>query len=251
MALFRIAKVTYAPGEETILDDIDFSVQSGEILSIIGGSGSGKSTILKLCISSINPTTGKIMFNDLNLANADKAALMAFRRRTGFVFDLAGIINNMNIYDNLALPLRYHTQMKEKDIEENVLRAMDGFNIRHLCSHFPISLSHSEEKIVNFIRAFMGNPEVIFYDEPFFGLDQTVCENIITRMEQHQKNKIIQIICTGSIRSSLRVADKIGLLKKGRIIEFIDRPAFKNKDDAYIRERLYPTDCGRSAISRH
>jgi len=239
MPYLQLNNAGYSVGSHPILEGINFRAETGETVSIIGASGSGKSTILKLCISSINPTEGDVIYDGLHVAHAGKTELMEYRNKTGFVFDTNGIINSMNIFDNLALPTRYHTTLPETEIKEIVFRAMDRFKIRHLAYSMPIELSQSELKVINFIRAYMVKNEIIFYDDPFTGLDDLILDEVVKQIEEQKMKGTIQIISTGSIRFSLQVADRVILLKKRTVLETIPAREFPLKGTDYIRRRLF------------
>ena len=203
-----------------IFQDLNFRLQRGEIYVVLGESGSGKSVLLKLCSGLFSPANGRVEIAGINLATASKEISQAVRIKMGFVFQEAALISNMSIYDNVALPLRYHTRLKEAEVQARVAEKMALFEVdRQYDRSIPAQLSLGMRKRAALARALVLEPELLFLDEPGTGLGGEA-EYLVFKalQEYHQKTRATFLMVTSEGPSAFTIADRIGLLEKGRIV---------------------------------
>ncbi len=165
--------------DKVILDGISFTVRQGETKIVLGGSGSGKSTIIKLILGLLNPDSGKIYIDGEDVTEFDEAYLMEVRKKIGMVFQEGALFDSLSVYDNVAY--RLHEQhFDEEEVEHEVRRMLRFVDLEDAIDKMPIELSGGMSRRVGIARALIGNPRIILFDEPTAGLDpptaRTICE---------------------------------------------------------------------------
>lgn len=206
--LIELKNVTKIYGKKPILKKISFNVRSGETVAVVGFSGSGKSTVLKLISGLICANSGEITVNDKNLA---------------MVFQYSALFDSLNIYENVAFALRerkeFKKKYKEKELMEMVTDKLAKVGLYNIENKYPSELSGGMQKRVSFARAIMTSPKIILYDEPTAGLDpvsSTVIEDYIVHLK-HETNAA-SIVVTHQMSTIQRTADRVIMLYKGRIV---------------------------------
>jgi phospholipid/cholesterol/gamma-HCH transport system ATP-binding protein len=204
---------------KTIHEDVSFSVQAKECLGLIGGSGAGKSVILRSLIGLERPDRGKIIVHGTDITTVKEQNLTALRKRVAYVFQNGALFDSMTVFDNVAYTLREHTQMSETQVFERVMEQLREFNLEHASQLMPSELSGGMQKRVGLARGIVMNPDVVLYDEPTAGLDplNTIgIQNLIIKL----KNKgVTSILVTHDVDTALAVCDRICLLQRGIIQE--------------------------------
>lgn len=208
----------YPDDEEYILKDISLEIYKGEFVIIIGPRGEGKSTFLKIIAGLILPEEGNVYYDGINLRSITKKELIKIHRRTGFVFQDSALISNMNVFDNIALPLRYHEIMAEEEIKIEVEKMIELINMENDKFHLPAFISMGQRKMVSLVRAIITNPETVFYDEPIANLDKDSRETIVKIMKQTKEKGVTSVVVTHEIEEFSFCID--------RIIEFKNRTVF-------------------------
>lgn len=172
-------EVSLAFGERVILDRVSFAVRHGESKIVMGGSGTGKSTILRLALGLIKPDSGRIFIDGEEITGLSEEAMMKIRRKIGMVFQEGALFDSLSVYDNVAFRLR-EQHVPEEDIQSVVLRMLRFVDLEDAVEKMPNELSGGMRRRVGIARALVGNPKIIFYDEPTAGLDpitaRTICE---------------------------------------------------------------------------
>lgn len=217
--LVELQSVTLRFGKKTVLDDISLAVTRGERLVIIGQSGAGKTTILRLILGILEPTRGSVFFDGLEIPRLFPQELANVRRRMGMVYQDAALLSSSTVRENLALPLEELTGKTRGEIDRIVdeklaLVEMDGTG--HLMPH---ELSGGMRKRVGLARALVMEPELILFDEPTQGLDpvvSAVIDELIVNLTE--RSKVTSIVVTHLMDSALRVATRMAILYRGKII---------------------------------
>ena len=203
-----------------LLQGLNLELRRGEIYAVLGPSGSGKSVLLKILCGLLTPEKGSTVIEGIDLATATKEELQAIRVKMGFVFQDAALISNMSIYDNVALPLRYHTGLSESEIQTRVSEKMTLFEVdRKFDRSLPAQLSLGMRKQVALARALVLEPALLFLDEPATGLGAEAGRWIGGVLRSYQeKFQATLLLVTSEWVSASTLADRIGFLERGRIV---------------------------------
>jgi phospholipid/cholesterol/gamma-HCH transport system ATP-binding protein len=170
--------VTMAYGDRVILDDVSFSVNPGETKIVMGGSGTGKSTILKLALGLIKPQSGQILIEDDDITQMTESELTEARRKIGMVFQEGALFDSLSVYENVGFRL-FEQEVPEQEIEEAVRRMLRFVNLEDTMDMMPAELSGGMRRRVGIARALVGSPQVILFDEPTAGLDPPTARTIL------------------------------------------------------------------------
>ncbi|HVE33137.1 MAG TPA: ATP-binding cassette domain-containing protein [Gemmatimonadaceae bacterium] len=225
-----------------VLEDVSFQALDGETVAIVGESGTGKSTILKLILRLLVPDRGQVRIDgeDITSLTFDEALLV--RQKMGMVFQGAALFDSMTVFENIAYPLREHTQMDDDEIEARVREKLQFVDLDpdQVMEQFPAELSGGMRKRVGIARGMANNPEIMLYDEPTSGLDPLTTATI-TRLIlklQHELN-VTSVVVSHDIRSVFRMASKVALLATDHRITFFGTPEeMTGSDDRYINDFL-------------
>ena len=233
----RDLRVQYADRE--ILHGINFEVKARETMVILGGSGSGKSTLLRTMVGLETPTSGSVWVGGTNLATASAAEMDAVRKRIGLSFQGGALIGSMTVGENIALPLREHTDLEESTIEVIVrikLRQVGLIKFEHF---MPSELSGGMKKRAAVARAMAMDPEILFFDEPSAGLDPVTAagiDQLILNLKQALDVTII--VVTHELASAFLIADRILVLDAGNILNIASPEELKQSTHPRIRQFL-------------
>jgi phospholipid/cholesterol/gamma-HCH transport system ATP-binding protein len=227
--------------ENPVLEDVSFDVYEGETLVVVGESGTGKSTILKLILRLLRPDEGRVLIEDQDIAALTFDDALAIRRRMGMVFQGAALFDSMTVFENVAYPLREHTTLGEDEMEARVREKLEFVDLdpERVMSCLPAQLSGGMKKRVGIARAMANNAPIMLYDEPTSGLDP-LTTGTITRliMKLQRELGVTSIVVTHDIRSANRMASAIALLHDRRVT-FLGSPEdMAASEDSYIRDFL-------------
>jgi phospholipid/cholesterol/gamma-HCH transport system ATP-binding protein len=227
--------------DEPVLDDVSFTTHAGETFVIVGESGTGKSTILKLILRLLVPDRGSVCIDGQDITSLSFDEALTVRQKMGMVFQGAALFDSMNVFENVAYPLREHTDLSEDEIEARVREKLQFVDLEpdKVVEQLPAELSGGMRKRVGIARGMANNPEIMLYDEPTSGLDP-LTTGTITRliMKLQRELGVTSIVVSHDIRSSFRMASHLALLHERRVA-FIGTPEeMSGSEDKYIRDFL-------------
>jgi phospholipid/cholesterol/gamma-HCH transport system ATP-binding protein len=227
--------------EEPILEDVSFDAKEGETIVVVGESGTGKSTILKLLLRLLIPDRGKVTIDGEDITHLTFDDALKVRQKMGMVFQGAALFDSMTVYENVAYPLREHTTLMEDEIEARVREKLQFVDLEpeRVMEQMPSELSGGMKKRVGIARGLANNPEIMLYDEPTSGLDPLTTATITYLIIKLQRELgVTSVVVSHDIRSAFRMASKIALLANRRIGFFGTPEEMTGSDDPYIREFL-------------
>jgi len=235
--IVEMTHVHLAFGSKVILTDLNLSVAPKERLVIMGQSGGGKSTTLRLILGILRPNSGSVKFNGEEVTRMNRPRLNRMRQRIGMVYQYSALISSLSVRDNLALPLEELTEKSKEEIDAIVNEKLGMVGMEDTRDYMPSELSGGMRKRIGLARALVLNPELILFDEPSAGLDpvvSSVIDELIISLTD--KTNSTSIIVTHEMDSAFRIATRMAMLYKGKIIEE-DRPdRFRHSDDPVVSQ---------------
>ncbi|HEX2252486.1 MAG TPA: ABC transporter ATP-binding protein [Thermoanaerobaculia bacterium] len=224
-------------GPRVVLDGIDLDVQEGESLVLIGGSGTGKSVLIKHVIGLLRPDRGLVEVDGVAINDLHYRELTTFRRRFGMAFQEGALFDSMNVRENVAFPLRRQTAMSRREIEERVDECLELVKLEGQGHKVPSELSGGMRRRVGFARAIAMEPDIVLFDEPTTGLDPVttaLIDDVILELLRGVDSTAITI--THDMTSAFRIADRIGMIHGGKIIALAPPEEFRRLDDPRVRQ---------------
>ncbi|MHC5023511.1 MAG: ABC transporter ATP-binding protein [Planctomycetota bacterium] len=229
-------------GEQTVLDGVNLDVLPGETMVIMGGSGSGKSTMLRHMIGSLVPDEGTVTLFGKNLATLDEAGLNEVRKKFGILFQSGALFNSMTVAENLALPLQEHTNLDHNIIDIQVKIKLELVGLREHADKYPAQISGGMKKRAGLARALALDPKILFYDEPSAGLDPVTSAEIDQLIcDLTRKIGVTSVVVTHEMDSAFTIADRMAMLDKGRMLMIDRREMYEELRDHPI-ERIDELD---------
>lgn len=233
-SFIRFVNIWKRFGENEIYRGLSLDIVKGETMTIIGGSGTGKSVMLKMLLGLMKPDKGDIFFDGKNVFEMDHDELIAMRRRVGMLFQGAALFDSLSVADNIAYPLREHFRYDEAKIAKIVAEKLDVVGLSGTEDKMPADLSGGMKKRVGLARAIATDAEVILYDEPTTGLDPTNTNRIDDLIVSLQERfKVTSLVVTHDMQSAFRVSDRMALIYEKKI-EFVGTVDEVKKSDNKI-----------------
>jgi phospholipid/cholesterol/gamma-HCH transport system ATP-binding protein len=224
-----------------ILENISFAAHQGETLAIVGESGTGKSTILKLILRLLVPDQGRVRIDGQDITDLSFDEALDVRQKMGMVFQSAALFDSMTVFENVAYPLREHTRLREEEIRNRVREKLEFVDLDpdRVMSQLPSELSGGMRKRVGIARGMANNPELMLYDEPTSGLDPLTTATITKLIMKLQRALgVTSIVVSHDIRSVFKMATRVALLSERRIVFFGSPEEMASQDDRYIQDFL-------------
>lgn len=221
MSFIEFKNVFKSFGEHEVLRGLNLEIKQGETLTILGGSGSGKSVTLKLLLGLFPPDSGQILFKGKSISDMEEEALIQMRSQMGMLFQGAALFDSLTVFENVAYPLREHARYQEEELAKIVSEKLALVGLKETQQMFPADLSGGMKKRVGLARAIATNPEVILYDEPTTGLDPANTNRIDELILEMQKVlKVTGVVVTHDLVSAFKVSNRLALLHNKKI-EFV------------------------------
>jgi phospholipid/cholesterol/gamma-HCH transport system ATP-binding protein len=224
-----------------ILEDVSFTVHEGETVVIVGESGTGKSTILKLLLRLLVPDKGEVLIDGEEITGLSFDKALNVRQKMGMVFQGAALFDSMTVYENIAYPLREHTDLTEDEIEARVREKLQFVDLDpdKVMEQMPAELSGGMKKRVGVARGMANNPKIMLYDEPTSGLDPLTTATITHLIMKLQRElSATSVVVSHDIRSAFRMASKIAVLAQRKIVFFGSPEDMASSDDKYLQDFL-------------
>lgn len=235
----RMENLTVGYGDRIILQDVSAVLPSGKISVILGGSGGGKSTLLRNILGLSEPMSGKILLDGNDLFSQSAAAFRCMRQRMGVLFQDGALLGSLSLGENVALPLREHTDLEEEIIETVVRLKLNLVGLEPFIDYFPSQLSGGMRKRAGLARALALDPSILLCDEPSAGLDPiTAAELDQLILDLLATFTMTIVVVTHDLESVFRIAEHVVFLKKGQVIFEGGLPELKASKDEYIRRFL-------------
>jgi phospholipid/cholesterol/gamma-HCH transport system ATP-binding protein len=227
--------------DKPILEDVSFTARAGETICVVGESGTGKSTILKLILRHLVPDQGRVCIDGQDITHLTFEEALEVRQHTGMVFQGAALFDSMSVFENVAYPLREHTKLSDDEIEQRVREKLEFVDLDpdQVMEQLPSELSGGMRKRVGVARGMANNPEIMLYDEPTSGLDP-LTTGTITRliMKLQRELEVTSVVVSHDIRSVFKMATKVAVLNERRIVFFGTPEEMSGSDDPYLRDFL-------------
>ncbi|MBU1076783.1 MAG: ATP-binding cassette domain-containing protein [Spirochaetes bacterium] len=236
--LIKVENFNFKYRNADILRDINLEINRGEFVVIIGPRGEGKSTFLKTLAGLISIEEGNMFYGDINLLTAQKKEIMSIQRKTAFVFQDSALISNMKVFDNIALPLRYNEIYPEEEINKIVQEKLEYVNLQNIGSILPAFISTGQRRLIALLRAIVVNPETIFYDEPFIGLDRPSQQIAVKIIQDTIKKKVTSVFVSHEWKCIEKFIDKIVVLRNRTIYKVGTLQQIKNSNDEFINSLI-------------
>lgn len=237
--MLRFENVVKSFNGREVLAGVSFTVAKGEVLAIVGPSGTGKSVTLKHMVRLLTPTSGRVFLEDVEISAATGRELEAIRARFGYLFQGGALLGWLTVAENVALPLRECTKLPEEEISRRVNEALRAVELEAASDRYPAEISGGMAKRAGLARAIVRAADIILYDEPTSGLDPVTSitiNNLIRRI--NDARKVTSIVVTHDLQGALLFADRILMLKAGHVVACETPERFVLSDNPEVQEFL-------------
>ncbi len=236
MALFEVRGLRKAFGRHVVLSGLDLDIFAGEVVTIIGESGSGKSILLKAMMGLIEVDAGAIRFDGKDVTSQTERQWMQTRRRIGMLFQESALFDSLNVYENVAYALREQTAMTEEEMAKRVTETLALVGLAGIEAMSPSDLSGGMRKRVALARAVAVRPEIVFYDEPAEGLDPINVTRVNRLLLGLQKRlNVTSVVVTHNLKAAFAISDRLALIHDGTVVATGAPEAFLESEDPVLR----------------
>lgn len=247
--MIRVVDLHKSFGGHPVLKGINLELETGKITTIIGGSGCGKTVLLKHLNALLLPDRGGIFVGDRDITKLGQAALNDVRRKFGVLFQGAALLDSMTIFDNVAFPLREKTRLKETEIEKKVNQSLEQVGLAGAGHKLPAEVSGGMKKRAGLARALVTQPEIMLFDEPTTGLDPLLGKSIHQLIRKiHQTFKFTGVIVSHDIPEVFNISDRIAMLANGTIMEVGATEEFIASKNPVVRQFIQGDTEGPIAV---
>lgn len=234
--VIKVRKLKIAFGSKVVLDEIDLDLYSGETLAVIGPSGTGKSTVLKVLTGLLKPTSGSVIIEGQETSNFNEEQWDKIRKYMGVVFQYSALFDFLTVGENVAFGLRRHFTLPEEEIQARVEELLQMVGLPDAKNMMPAELSGGMKKRVGLARALAMQPQIVFYDEPTAGLDPVMTMTISRLIRQTQRQfGVSSLLVTHDMESVFTSADRVAMLYNGKIVQVGTVEEIKNSTNPVVR----------------
>jgi phospholipid/cholesterol/gamma-HCH transport system ATP-binding protein len=228
---------SYAPGERAILSGLNMEFPRGKVIAVMGGSGCGKTTVLRLIGGQVSAQKGQVLFEGQDVGVMNTSDLMNARRRMGMLFQFGALFTDMSVFENVAFPLREHTKVSEETLRDLVLMKLNAVGLRGARDLMPSQISGGMARRVALARAIALDPPLIMYDEPFAGLDP-ISLGITARLIKNMNQALgaTSILVTHDIPETFEIADYVYFIANGQIAAEGTPDDLKASSDPFVKQ---------------
>jgi len=220
MAMIEIIDVHKSFGKLAVLRGVNLSIEKGESVTVIGGSGSGKSVLIKHIIGLLFPDKGRVIVEGQVMNDLDEFGLNELRKKFGMLFQMAALFDSLSVWENVGFSLKQHTKLSDKEIREIATQKLALVGLKDVEDKMPSELSGGMKKRVGLARAIAMDPAIILYDEPTTGLDPIAADAINDLIiDLRKKLGVTSVAITHDMHSAYKISDRIAMLYKGEILE--------------------------------
>lgn len=238
-SLIEIKNLSFARGERKIFDGLNLSIPEGQVTAIMGPSGTGKTTLLKLIAGQLKPDKGEIWVAGENIHKLRRSKLYQMRRKMGMLFQSGALLTDLNVFDNVAFPIREHTKLPEEIIRPLVLMKLQAVGLRGATDLMSAELSGGMARRVALARGIALDPDMIFYDEPFTGQDPITMGVLVELIRKLNDNlNLTSVVVSHDVDEILSIADYACVLSEGRVIEEGSAQSILSSSSEYVQQFL-------------
>jgi len=241
--LIQIKDVSISFDQQPVLENISFDINNNETILVVGQSGCGKSVLMKIIAGLLIPDRGSVIIEGRQLTKSNKKDAIKIRQNLAMLFQGSALLDSMNVFQNVSLPLFEHTKLTHQEIEKLVKEKLSLVGLTDILHRMPAELSGGMKKRVAFARAIITNPQYIIYDEPTTGLDPVIASEIINLISKlHHTHSTTTVIVTHDLYCIKQISGRIVMLADKNIIFDGSYDDYKNADDKRIKKFLYSTE---------
>jgi phospholipid/cholesterol/gamma-HCH transport system ATP-binding protein len=235
--IVEIRDVHYSINGRAIFAGLNISIQRGRITAIMGPSGTGKTTLLRLITGQIHPSSGQVIVDGQDVSTLSRSKLFAMRQRMGMLFQNGALLTDMTVFDNVAFPLREHTNLPESLISHIVLTKLQAVGLRGAAQLMPAELSGGMARRVALARSIANDPAMLIYDEPFAGLDP-ISMGVILRLIRQMNDALglTSLVVSHDVDEIALLADMSYILSGGKVVASGETKSLKKSDDELVRQ---------------
>jgi phospholipid/cholesterol/gamma-HCH transport system ATP-binding protein len=236
-AAVELIDVTFGYDQRPVLKGVTMTIPRGKIIAIMGGSGCGKTTILRLIGGQLRPQSGQVRVGGLSVPDLEPDALYHLRRKYGMLFQFGALFTDMSVFENIAFPMREHTELPEELIRDLVLMKLEAVGLRGAAQLMPAELSGGMARRVALARAIALDPLLVMYDEPFAGLDP-ISLGVVGQLIRHLNDalSVTSVLVTHDVYESLKIVDFLYFVSDGRIVASGTPQEVRASADPFVRQ---------------
>ncbi len=238
--LIEIENLTFLRGERKIFDDISLTIPRGKITAIMGPSGTGKTTLLRIIGGQIRPESGNVKVDGQDICSMNRQELFSFRRNLGMLFQSSALFTDLSVYENVAFPMRVHTNLSEELIRDLVMMKLNAVGLRGARDLMPSELSGGMARRVALARAIALDPDLLMYDEPFTGQDP-IAMGVLVSLIRELNNALgtTSLLVSHDIHETVSIADRIYVIADGKVIGAGSPEALQAEPTAMVRQFMH------------